>query len=245
MQSVNELLSQRLKKNGSAKMSAMAERSVNGQLSTFSGLFQLSELTAAEKQILETILRTNLLDGETFRKQDLESLIFITAEVKAISNQAALLHGERIKRAQKLLKNYRDGAFTSWLISCYGNRQTPYNLLQYYEFYELLPKMLQSKIESMPRQAIYTLASRKGAIETKQKLIENYQGETKEKLLLKIRELFPLESSDRRRSNFGEKLIKDLKRFNRILASKENKLTKTQKKILLELIHEIYSYLGV
>lgn len=223
-------------------MAAMAEKSVSGQLTSFSGIFQLSELTQSEKQILENLLRDHLVDGESFRKQDLESLIFITSEVKAISNQAALLHGERIKKAQTLLKKYRDGAFSSWLMNCYGNRQTPYNLLQYYEFYELLPNLLKSKIETMPRQAIYTLASRDGPISAKQKIIENYQGETKNELLTLIREQFPLESTDRRRSNFGQQMIKELKRLNALLAIKEKKLTKTQKETLISLIDEMRSY---
>ena len=100
---------------------------------------------------------------------DLNHLISLTSEVKAINNQAALLHGERIKKAHQILTRYRDGAFTAWLMAAYGNRQTPYNLMQYYEFCEAMPKQLASKIELMPRQAIYVFASREGEPRKKSK----------------------------------------------------------------------------
>lgn len=243
MQSVNELLTQRLKKSDRApKMAALAEKSASGQLTGLAGLFQLSELNASEKNVLENILKEHQQEGSEFEKQDLETLIFLTAEVKAISNQAALLHGERIKKAQLLLKKYRDGAFTAWLIACYGNRQTPYNLLQYYEFYQLLPKLLKGKIEKMPRQAVYALASREGPLEAKHKLVENYQGETKAELLTLIRERFPLNSDDKRNKSPYEKVIRELRWIKAFLVSKGKKLTKTQKQTLLELINEMRSY---
>ena len=46
------------------------------------------------------------------------------------------------KERKTILKNYRDGAFSAWLIATYGNRQTPYNFLQYYELYITLPEHL-------------------------------------------------------------------------------------------------------
>ena len=90
---------------------------------------------------------------------DLEFLTTITSEVKAINNQAIILHGERIKQCTRtFLTKYRDGAFSAWLISTYGNRQTPYNFLQYYEFYQSLNLELQKRMDDMPRQVVlYTL----------------------------------------------------------------------------------------
>ena len=140
MSKVNELLTQRLKKNeASPKMTAMAHQSANGNLTSFAGVFGVSELNEHERSKIEEILKNYAVDVDDISR-DLSSLISITSEVKAINNQAALLHGERIKKAHTIFTRYRDGAFTAWLISAYGNRQTPYNLMQYYEFCEAMPK---------------------------------------------------------------------------------------------------------
>lgn len=242
MANVNALLSQRLnKKESSSKMAAMAEKSASGNLTSFSGIFNVAELSPVEKQNLKQILQ-DYTENEENLDRDLASLIFITSEVKAINNQAALLHGERIKKAQTLLKRYRDGAFTAWLLATYGNRQTPYNLLQYYDFYTALPKPLQSKIEEMPRQAIYTLASREGPFEQKIQVIKNYLGESKTELLNNIRELFPLHSMDKRASHPGDQAIQMLTKCCSFFSKNRKKLTKTQKQTLLTLIDQLNEY---
>lgn len=242
MGNVNTILNERLKKGDqSSKMAIMARQSAEGNLSSFSGIFSLSELSMHEKDFLNNLLQEYALNKKDVTP-DLQTLISITSEVKGINNQAALLHGERIKRAHGILAKYRDGAFTAWLIATYGNRQTPYNFLQYYEFYEALPKLLRTRIELMPRQAIYTLASREGNLEKKQKLIENYNGETKVELLRLIREVFPLEKKDKRAQNIGENTIQELSRLCKILADKRPILAEKQKaKIeeLLKIIHKM------
>ncbi len=239
MSNVNNLISERLKKNSqSSKMSALAKQSANGNLTSFSGIFNVSELSDREKEILVQILREYATGKENLDK-DLNYLTSITSEVKAINNQAAILHGERIKKAQSILKHYREGAFTSWLIAAYGNRQTPYNFLLYYEFYEKLPKTLHSHIEAMPRQAIYTLASREAPIEKKQRFVEAYKGETKAELLIKIREFFPLEESDKRKQDFGESTIQHLKKLSFFLERKNVSITRSQKAIIYDLLDNI------
>src|ERR1700722_6957717 len=153
MSNVNELLAQRTRKNeNSTKMVELANKTANGNLSSFTGLFSISELSEAEKSELENLLEIYAADSDHENlSEDLNALIAITSEVKAINNQAALLHGERIKKAHTILTRYRDGAFTAWMISAYGNRQTPYNLMQYYDFCEAMPKTLRFQIELMPR----------------------------------------------------------------------------------------------
>lgn len=240
MSTLNTLLEQRLKnkKETSSKMAEMARQSAQGQLSSFSGIFSVSELNEKERSTLESILH-DFSYGKEDRTNDLKTLISITSEVKAINNQAAILHGERIKKAQVLLTKYRDGAFTSWLIAAYGNRQTPYNFLQYYEFYELLPKLLRPKLEAMPRQAVYTLASRQGPMEVKVKIVESYQGETKAAVLETIREYFPLDSKDKRQSNKGDLLIQSLSKIHSGLQRKKVSLSKTQKQTIHNIIEAI------
>lgn len=168
----------------------MAKKSAEGNLTSFSGLFSIAELNEGERGYLEALL-TEYNPGKQNINHDLNNLISITSEVKAINNQAAILHGERIKKAQKILTKYEEGAFSAWLVAAYGNRQTPYNFMQYYDFYTSMPNRLHPQIETMPRQAIYTLSSRSGDLNKKKAIVEKYNGETKSELLSLIRESFP------------------------------------------------------
>lgn len=244
MSQVQELLSQRLKKNAhSSKMAVMARESANGNLTSFSGIFSISELSDREKFQLESILLEHAEKNESY-SEDLKELISITSEVKAINNQAALLHGERIKRAHNILTRYKDGAFTRWLITAYGNRQTPYNFMQYYEFCEALPKTLRPQIESMPRQVIYVLASREGELDKKRELIEAYEGQSKFELLCRIRTLFPLKEKDKRRRNPGDAAINTLTRLYLDLKMEKFTLTKGQKEQAAELLKSLQKQLN-
>jgi hypothetical protein len=241
MAKIDALLTERLKKTEGSKMAAMAKQSANGNLSSFSGIFSVADLSQHEKASIETILKEYVIDPENVDR-DINHLLSITSEVKAINNQAALLHGERIKKAHSILTHYRDGAFTAWLIAAYGNRQTPYNLMQYYEFCEAMPKILRLKIEAMPRQAIYTLASREGALDKKKEIVESYQGQTKAELLLVIRKTFPLGNGDKRQQSIGESVVVLLNRLHRDLKKRSGHFTKSQKEaanMLLEAIHQL------
>lgn len=239
----NNLIADRLKKNQpSQKMAQLAEKSATGGMTSFNGLFQVSELTTHEKLQLEKILKTYAKE-ESGIKNDLKALIALTSEVKAINHQAALLHGERIKKVHTLLTSYQEGAFTSWLVATYGNRQTPYNLMQYFNFYQSVPTQLRPKIESMPRQAIYTLATREGDLESKIEIISQFQGETKAELLLKIRNLFPLKEKDQRRENRGNQAILQLEKVYALLSHKRTKLSPHQKETLKELLEVLNSIL--
>ncbi|MGE3953977.1 MAG: CT583 family protein [Parachlamydiales bacterium] len=175
---------------------------------------------------------------------DLQALATITAEVRAINHQAALLHGERIKRAQVVLKPYQEGAFTAWLMSTYGNRQTPYNFLQYYEFHRAMPQEVRPEIEKMPRQAIYTLATRKGTLEEKQEFLEKNAGLTKEELLGRIRETFPLHDTDKRKADIGEQTINLFKRVYRTIKADPYSLSFAQKNEIRSMLSEFHKLLG-
>jgi Uncharacterised protein family (UPF0137) len=244
MSNLNNLLNERLKKKqNSSRMSEMALQSVQGNLSGFAGIFSVSDLSDKEKSILETLLTRYTQNANKIDK-DLEALISITSEIKAINNQAALLHGERIKQAQTILISYQEGAFTAWLLATYGNRQTPYNFLQYYDFCQALPHTLKTQIEKMPRQAVYALASRRGSLNLKQTIVENYQGETKSQLLEKIRDVFPLDLEDRRAENLEEKIFRDLERLTNLLKDKGSSLSVAAKKRLIGLFKDIHTHLN-
>lgn len=244
MVKVNSILDQRIKKpSNTSKMAAMAKQSATGNLTSFSGIFSVMDLNDKEKENLAEILR-NYANEEQDTHNDLELLISLTSEVKAINNQAALLHGERIKKAHQILIHYRDGAFTAWLIAAYGNRQTPYNLMQYYEFCEAMPKQLRPKIELIPRQAIYVLASREGDLDKKQEIVENYQGQTKAEMLSLIRQIFPLDRGDRRQQKTGKALILHLQRLYQQLSQTPQEFTTSQKKQAISLLQQIQQLIG-
>ena len=212
MGKVNSLLSQRLKLASEkfSKMTNLAEMSTSGQLSSFSGVFRVSSLSVNEEENLRSLLKT-FSDEDKETEEDFRQLSSLTSEVKAINNQAAILHGERIKKAQEILKNYKEGAFTAWLIATYNNRQTPYNFLHYYELYISLPNLLHPKLDEMPRQAVYTLASRSGSLEKKKEIISSYQGAPKHELLTLIRQTFPLASDDKRGQDLAEYALNTLR----------------------------------
>ena len=242
MVKVNSLLAQRLKRATEkfSKMTSLAELTSTGNLSSFSGIFRVTPLSSHEQDNLQQILRQ--FSGENQEiNHDLVSLVSITSEVKAINTQAAILHGERIKHAQDILKKYRDGAFSAWLILTYGNRQTPYNFLQYFELYTALPKPLQTKIDDMPKQAVYTLASRGGAHEKKEEIIKNYQGESKQELLALIRETFPLDLRDKRAQDVAELLIAQINRLMKTADQKRFRPNKVQKEELLTLLDSFHA----
>jgi hypothetical protein len=180
MKKMNELLADRLKspKEKMTKMKEMAELSSKGALSGFSGVFQVQPLETADISRLKAIL-TEYGSEKADMLLDFEKLSMLTQEVKAITSQAAILHGERIKKAQSILKDYAEGAFSAWLIATYGNRQTPYNFLYYYDLYMAVPTQLQPKLDAMPRQVVYTLASRQGELAMKEALIAKFKDQIK------------------------------------------------------------------
>lgn len=240
MVKVNTLLTERLKKAGEkfSKMTNLVELSSSGNLSSFSGVFRVAPLSEKEKELLSSLL-SEYKNEEQQIGEDLFQLTALTAEVKAINNQAILLHGERIKKAQSILKNYRDGAFSAWLIATYGNRQTPYNFLQYFELYTSLPEPLHQKLDEMPRQAVYSLASRSGDPDQKQEIIENYQGEPKQELLKLIRETFPLAETDKRKQDMSTTALLSLRKLKELLAHSSFTPSSEQKKHLLHLLKEL------
>ena len=245
MSKFNDLLNLRFKQKETpqTKMTALVELSNKGELSSFSGIFRVSSLNDIEKEALATILKHYRHNDSDEVETDLTALSAITSEVKAITNQAAILHGERIKKAQEILKKYQDGAFTAWLYSTYGNRQTPYNFLQYYELYTLMPSSLHPQIDQMPRQVIYSLASRLGPLEKKEELIKSYVGQSKQELLNRIRIEFPLDEDDKRLPNLASHACSFLKRAKETLKNPLCTPSTEEKKQLQTLLSQIKIFL--
>lgn len=229
----------RFKTQKKEKMNELVQRSASGHLSSFAGVFQVTPISESETASLESLLKKYQTD-DTNVSQDLAKLKAITSEVKAISNQAVILHGQRIKLAQELLKNYQDGAFSAWLLKTYGNRQTPYNFLQYFELYSTLPENLKGIIDEMPRQAIYSLSSRSIPQEEKVAFIENYQGETKTELLERLRDSFPLPPKDKRNSNKAKTATDLLKKALKTMQDDLFRPSARERKEIQKLLEEIH-----
>lgn len=241
MSKMNSLLSQRMQSN-TTKMTKLAALSAEGNLSSFSGIFRTTPLSEQEQQKLSQLLTQYRIEGQA-ADEDLQHLLNLTSEVKAITNQAAILHGERIKKAQDILKRYRDGAFSAWLITAYGNRQTPYNFLQYYEFYKIVSENLRAKLDAMPRQAVYTLASREAPLKKKEAIIENFRGEKKSELLALIRKAFPLSTRDKRASNLSQAALIELKKVKELFSDKRFLPTNSEREALLKLLQDLQKFL--
>lgn len=212
-------------------------------LANFSGVFKVTPLGNEEQIEIENILVRYQEEGQDIQL-DAEKLKAITSEVKAINNQAIILHGERIKHAQNILKKYKDGAFSSWLLMTYGNRQTPYNFLQYFEFYQSLSLELKEKMTDMPRQAVYTLASREGPTEKKTSIIKNYQGESKQALLEQIRDTFPLAQTDGRKKRTQELLLESLSNAKKRTQAYKKLLSPKEKEEALKMIEQLKDLLS-
>lgn len=245
MAKFNDLLNLRFKQKEApqTKMAALVERTSSGELSSFSGVFRVAALSDKETSVLRDILHNFSPEQVDNLEGDLKALALITSEVKAITNQAVILHGERIQRAQDILKRYRDGAFTAWLYATYGNRQTPYNFLQYYEFYTLMPAALHGKLDQMPRQAVYTLASRAGALEKKESIVQTYAGQTKQELLALIRHAFPLAEDDLRTPRFPQQALSLLKKVRDLLRQPSQKPTQEEKEKMQQFLHQLQGLL--
>lgn len=232
------LLKFRKQKQPEAK-TVLTELAEKGNQLSPSGNFYTAPLSNSEKDNIFRILKDFQSFEDYDTEKDLTDLLSITSEVKAITNQAVMLHGERIKKAQIILKNYKEGAFSAWLVSTYGNRQTPYNFLQYYEFYTSMPTDLHGVLDLMPRQAIYTLASRAGEQQRKQLIVKEYNGETKQEILQKIRKEFPLDRDDKRLPNIANQAISSLKRMKDLVEHDLFSPSESQKETILLYLKDI------
>ncbi|WP_348663374.1 pGP6-D family virulence protein [Chlamydia vaughanii] len=216
MGNLKTLLENRFKKNSRDKMETLTRQRMDGELSPFLSRFSNLKLSQQEEEKFRRLLENYTFEDQV-SEEDFRDLCNLSAQIKQIHHQAVLLHGERIKKARDLLKDYREGAFSSWLLLTYGNRQTPYNFLVYYELFSTLPEPLKIEAEKMPRQAIYTLASRQGPQEKKEAIIRNYRGESKGELLDIIRKEFPLISTDRRQTCLAKQAFALLAKGSQLL----------------------------
>lgn len=238
MSRIESLLEERFSGTESKKVKQLAHKSSHGELSSAANLFTSRMPTSDEVQAMQTLLERFSTDANHL-SEDAQSLVALTLEAKAINHQAALLHGERIKRAQTILKQYQEGAFSVWLVQTYGNRQTPYNFLLYHDLFHTLEKALQQKFEEMPKACAYALAARNGPIEEKQAVITQLYSSDRKTLLEEIQKRFPLASSDKRKKQWGTQLIREFQRLANDIEAHKSEISKNEKEVLKQIIRGI------
>jgi len=159
--------------------------------SIFMGMDALSEADE-EKLRLELLAASKESGiGQEEAQKDCTDLLSITSEIRSITKQSIMLHGERISKARSILNKYKKRAFMRWLDVTYGNRQTPYNFLYYYNLYQAVPQKEQTLIQKMPVRAAYLLSSRDGDMKKKLEIIRKHANSPQRELLTVIRKEFP------------------------------------------------------
>ncbi|MEM7175220.1 MAG: CT583 family protein [Chlamydiota bacterium] len=156
---------------------------------------ETDKLSETEEKQIENLVSVRYKTRQVKKSQvkaDVESLLNLSSQIRSITKQSLILHGERVAKGQEILKKYKRGAFSAWLEFTYGNRQTPYNFLYYYNLYRELPTQIKPFYQKIPYKAAYLLGAREGSLEKKIKVIEgNYKAKAKDLLVL-IDKLFPL-----------------------------------------------------
>lgn len=153
-----------------------------------------------EEKVISLVGTRYKVEGIEEKKinEDIAELLELSSQIRAITKQSIVLHGERIAKGQEILKGYKRGAFTAWLELTYGNRQTPYNFLYYYTLYRELPSKTRELFQKIPYRVAYMLGSRGGSLCDKIQVIEKNHQKSQKELLLLIEEAFPLAYTDQR-----------------------------------------------
>ncbi len=167
-------------------------------------MFGIQTLDFKESEEIEEILIENATAGETQPaqfKQDIAQLKALTAEIRSIQKQSALLLGERVFKAREILKKYRNGTttFTQWISTTFSSRRTAYNCLSYYELYCALPEeKLKTKLQAMSHKAVYILATRTGSWEKKITIVDKFSHLKQDEIIPIIRKTFPMLATEKR-----------------------------------------------
>jgi len=200
-----------------------------------------TDLTEKEKLTIQKILVDDYTPGIINEEQvykHTDQLTDITRQIKNLVAQSILLCGERIKQAQDILANYREGAFSKWLMEVFGNRQHPYELLNYYNFYNSAPKEFQKIIEAAPKKVVYKLAAREGENSRKLDFIKKNVAAKQADTLLLIQETFPVTNTNRRKPLMTSK-IEAMCKLCAYLEGRSDALSKENRQEIQSLIQRL------
>ena len=209
------------------------------QMSPMGALFENISLEEKEEKIIESILSASVDFGnvtEDQKDKDFLKIKKITAEIKSIGRQGAILMGERVFLAREILKPYRDGTFTKWLEATFSSRKTGYNRLAYFELYKALPQEEIKKLfQEIPQRAAYILASREGDLHTKSELIRNHYHLGHQDLINVIKKIFPATAQEGQHKKQQNRLIATAQEALQKLHLRKEKISGEEKKSLLRI----------
>lgn len=201
---------------------------------SFNEMFEVKDLSEKEKLHLNVLIKTEEGD-EIQASKDAVKLTQITKEIKAIGKQSAILLGERIAHAKKVLQNYKDRTFRDWLIFTFGSAGTGYNILSYYNFYMALPSLdLKNKLKDMPKKAAYLLAQRDADLNKKQEIVDKHYNEKTLSLIDKINSFFPI-AAKRSTRVYAKKHLSQIEKSIHYLKKEVTKWKKKDKAKIQEL----------
>lgn len=199
---------------------------------------EVSLLSEEEKRCIEKLLTENFTPEQDQEKIDIarhaQQIFKLTSEIRSIAAQSLLLHGERIQQAQRIFKDYRFGAFTQWLIQTYGNRQTPYSILKYYEFHLSLNSANRPLLEKIPKRAAYRLAMAQGDQGEKEQILQTYCGESQQAMLQKIESHFPSSKRSSRSKPERRHLVNEQIDLCQLIANYKGTFTHGERRKLVE-----------
>jgi Uncharacterised protein family (UPF0137) len=107
-----------------------------------------------------------------------------------------------------------------------------------------MPKQLQSKLDSMPRQVVYTLAARQGELALKEAIIANFKHQSKLELLEEIKLTFPLKSTDKRNRKMSSSILAQIDRIQRSIEVLGMHVSKEEKKALVKRLKKLLETVG-
>ena len=96
----------------------------------------------------------------------------------------------------------------------------------------------------MPRQVVYALASRKAPLQKKEEIISLYAGQTKKEMLDIIRETFPLDKEDKRRTDEGQSILSTLSKLIRSYKHNAKNIDKETKQEIKKTLSQFISTLS-
>lgn len=212
---------------------------------SFNTIQEVQELSDGEYKDVCNIFRVTVdsLDVESNKEhpQNMMELVTVTKEIKAINRQNIVLLGERISKAQELLR-YSEKGFKQWLHLVFGSYSTGYNYLNYFDLHNSLTKEhLKNKLEEMPAKAAYILASKDAPIDQKIDIIETHYTEQAKNIIAHVRETLSLDE-DKKSINPIDKLLDSLEKTTGKLFKMKEALDDNQKQKILNIINDVTNY---
>ncbi|BAE81785.1 hypothetical protein (plasmid) [Chlamydia felis Fe/C-56] len=180
-------------------------------------------LSEDEKEQIENLIVSRYDHLDSKFSNGLASIKLLTGQIKSIQKQHVLLIGEKIYRVREILRsmNSPETTFSAWVNLVFHTKSSAYNALGYYELFISLPdKNTKSLFQSIPYKTAYLLASRKGSVKEKVRILGKIEGMSNSSAIDILNKFLPsLRSSqagklvgfEEKNKELSEKLIEILK----------------------------------